>query len=227
MNADGRGPGAGPRVHATTILGVKRADSVALGGDGQVTFGDVVLKQGARKIRLLHDGQVVAGFAGAVADALTLFEKFETQLKSWDGNLRRAAVELAKEWRTDRYLRRLEAQLIVADVGSILVLSGEGDVIEPDDGIVAIGTGAPFATAAAKALRAHTELDARAIVGAAMQVAAEICIFTNDRLTIESIPPPDEEDGTDVAAGESPKEWDAISETTEQLPKSRTRRRKT
>ena len=175
------------RAHATTILGVKRGDTVAVAGDGQVTLGDFVLKHGANKIRLMHDGQVVAGFAGAVADALTLFGKFESQLKAWDGNLKRAAVELAKEWRTDRYLRRLEAQLIVADAESILVLSGEGDVIEPDDGIVAIGTGAPFATAAAKALLLHTEMDARAIVESAMNIAAEICIFTNDRITVESV----------------------------------------
>ena len=176
------------RAHATTILGVKRDNIVAVAGDGQVTLGDVVLKLGANKIRLMHDGQVVAGFAGAVADALTLFGKFDQQLKAWDGNLRRAAVELAKEWRTDRYLRRLEAQLIVGDAESSLVLSGEGDVIEPDDGIVAIGTGAPFATAAAKALMFHTDLDARAIVEAAMLIAADICIFTNDRITIESVP---------------------------------------
>lgn len=175
------------RSHATTILGVKRGDEVALAGDGQVTLGDVVLKHGARKIRTLYDGQVIAGFAGAVADALTLFAKFETQLKAWDGNLRRAAVELTKEWRTDRYLRRLEAQLIVADPDSILVLSGEGDVIEPDDGIVAIGTGAPYATAAAKALLAHSDLDARGIVEAAMGIAAELCIYTNDRFTIEVV----------------------------------------
>jgi ATP-dependent HslUV protease subunit HslV len=158
-----------------------------MAGDGQVTVGDVVLKHGARKIRLMHDGQILAGFAGAVADALTLFGKFETQLKSWDGNLRRAAVELAKEWRTDRYLRRLEAQLIVADGQSLLVLSGDGDVIEPDDGVVAIGSGAPYATAAAKALVEHTDLDARAIVEAAMKIAADICIFTNDRFTVEAI----------------------------------------
>lgn len=175
------------RSHATTILGVKRGDEVALAGDGQVTLGDVVLKHGARKIRTLYDGQVIAGFAGAVADALTLFAKFETQLKAWDGNLRRAAVELTKEWRTDRYLRRLEAQLIVADPDSILVLSGEGDVIEPDDGVVAIGTGAPYATAAAKALLAHSDLDARGIVEAAMGIAAELCIYTNDRFTIEVV----------------------------------------
>jgi ATP-dependent HslUV protease subunit HslV len=175
------------RPHATTILGVKRDGSVALGGDGQVTIGDVVLKHTARKIRLLHNGQVLAGFAGAVADALTLFGKFEAQLKAWDGNLRRASVELAKEWRTDRYLRRLEAQLIVADAESLLVLSGDGDVIEPDDGVVAIGSGAPYATAAAKALVEHTELDARGVVEAAMKIAGDICIFTNHNVTIEEI----------------------------------------
>jgi ATP-dependent HslUV protease subunit HslV len=181
------------RPHATTILGVKRGNEVALAGDGQVTLGDVVLKHGARKIRTLYDGQVIAGFAGAVADALTLFAKFESQLKAWDGNLRRAAVELTKEWRTDRYLRRLEAQLIVADPESILVLSGEGDVIEPDDGIVAIGTGAPYATAAAKALLRHSDLDARAIVEAAMGIAADLCIYTNDRFTIEVVQHEDDE----------------------------------
>lgn len=174
-------------MHATTILGVRRNGVVALAGDGQVTLGDVVLKHGARKIRTLHDGQVIAGFAGAVADALTLFGRFEQELKTWDGNLRRASVELAKEWRTDRYLRRLEAQLIVGDPDSLLVLSGEGDVIEPDDGIAAIGSGAPYATAAAKALIEHTDMDARAIVEASMAVAANLCIFTNDRFTIESV----------------------------------------
>jgi ATP-dependent HslUV protease subunit HslV len=174
------------RAKATTILGVRRGDTVALAGDGQVTLGEVVLKHGARKIRTLREGQVLAGFAGAVADALTLFEKFEAQLKAWDGNLRRASVELTKEWRTDRYLRRLEAQLLVADVDSILVLSGEGDVIEPDDGVAAIGSGAPYATAAAKALLTHTEMDARDIVEAAMRIAANLCIYTNDHFTIES-----------------------------------------
>jgi ATP-dependent HslUV protease subunit HslV len=175
------------RAHATTILGVRQGDNVALAGDGQVTIGDVVLKHGARKIRTLHDGHVLAGFAGAVADALTLFEKFETQLKAWDGNLRKAAVELTKEWRTDRYLRRLEAQLLVADLSSLLLLSGEGDVIEPDDGIAAIGSGAPYATAAAKALAMHTELDARGIVEAAMGIAADLCIFTNHHFSVESV----------------------------------------
>jgi ATP-dependent HslUV protease, peptidase subunit HslV len=174
-------------IRSTTILGVRRNGIVAMAGDGQVTVGDVVLKHGARKIRMLYDGAVVAGFAGAVADALTLFSKFESQLKTADGNLRKASVELTKEWRTDRYLRRLEAQLIVGDGESLLVLSGEGDVIEPDDGIVAIGSGAPYATAAAKALLAHTDLHAREIVESAMAIAAELCIFTNDRVTIATV----------------------------------------
>lgn len=173
--------------HATTILGVRRERGVALAGDGQVTLGDTVLKHNARKLRTLHDGTVIAGFAGAVADALTLFEKFESQLQAWDGNLRRAAVELAKEWRSDRYLRRLEAQLLVADAESLLLVSGEGDVIEPDDGVVAIGSGAPFATAAAKALASNTEQSAEEIVREAMRITAEICIFTNDRITVEAI----------------------------------------
>lgn len=177
-------------IRSTTILGVRRGGVIAMAGDGQVTAGDIVLKHGARKIRMLYDGAVIAGFAGAVADALTLFAKFESQLKAEDGNLRKASVELAKEWRTDRYLRRLEAQLIVGDGESLLVLSGEGDVIEPDDGIAAIGSGAPFATAAAKALIAHTDLSAREVVESAMQVAAELCIFTNDRFTIDSVEAP-------------------------------------
>ena len=195
-------------VRSTTILGVRRNDVVAMAGDGQVTVGDVVLKHGARKIRMLYDGAVVAGFAGAVADALTLFSKFESQLKMSEGNLRKASVELTKEWRTDRYLRRLEAQLIVGDGESLLVLSGEGDVIEPDDGIVAIGSGAPYATAAAKALLAHTDLAAREIVEAAMAIAAELCIFTNDRITIATV---------DGAAGSSSTDdvgQDAESEVT-------------
>ena len=169
-----------------------------MAGDGQVTLGDVVLKHGARKIRLMDHGRIVAGFAGAVADALTLFGKFESQLKAGDGNVRRASVELAKEWRTDRYLRRLEAQLIVADAESILVISGEGDVIEPDDGIVAIGSGAPYATAAAKALMFHSELDAVALVRAAMEITADICIFTNDHFSIESVSQTSEDSGDSV-----------------------------
>ena len=183
MTQDGNG--ARPRLRATTILGVRRDGNVALAGDGQVTIGEVVLKHGARKIRTLNDGQVLAGFAGAVADALTLFEKFEAQLKAWDGNLRRASVELTKEWRTDRYLRRLEAQLLVADLESILLLSGEGDVIEPDDGIAAIGSGAPYATAAAKALAGFTGMSAKEIAEAGMKIAADLCIYTNHHFTVE------------------------------------------
>jgi ATP-dependent HslUV protease, peptidase subunit HslV len=200
-----------PRAKATTIVGVKRGKGVAMAGDGQVTIGDTILKHGARKIRLMHGGQVVVGFAGAVADALTLFGKFELHLKSEDGNLRKAAVELAKEWRTDRYLRRLEAQLIVADRDSILMLSGDGDVIEPDDGIAAIGSGAPYAAAAAKALIQHTDLDAPAIVEAAMAVTADICIFTNDRFTIEHVGFSDDEDGDDErGSGEEGADGDEI-----------------
>jgi ATP-dependent HslUV protease subunit HslV len=180
------------RPHATTILAVKRGNQVAMVGDGQVTAGDMVLKHSARKLRVLFDGQVVAGFAGAVADALTLFSKFELQLQEWDGNLRKAAVELTKEWRTDRYLRRLEAQLIITDGESLLLLSGEGDVIEPDDGVLSIGSGSPYATAAAKALLAHTELSAEAIATSAMTITADMCIFTNHSLTVEVISARDE-----------------------------------
>ena len=197
-NRNNRSAQTRPRtIRSTTILGVRRNGIIAMAGDGQVTIGDVVLKHGARKIRTLYDGAVIAGFAGAVADALTLFSKFETQLKTADGNLRRASVELAKEWRTDRYLRRLEAQLIVGDGESLLVLSGEGDVIEPDDGIAAIGSGAPYATAAAKALVAHTDLDARDVVESAMRIAAELCIYTNDRFTIDSVEAPPEDESSD------------------------------
>jgi ATP-dependent HslUV protease subunit HslV len=181
--------GAAATWRGTTILGVLRDGVVAIAGDGQVTAGDVVLKHRARKIRPLYDGRVVAGFAGAVADALTLFDKFEQHLKAWDGDLRRAAVELAREWRTDRYLRRLEAQLLVGDPGQLLLLSGEGDVIEPDDGVAAIGTGGPYAAAAARALLRHTNLSASQIARAAMQVAADLCIYTNDQVTLITVPP--------------------------------------
>jgi ATP-dependent HslUV protease subunit HslV len=179
--------GSDHRLRATTILGVTRNGEVALAGDGQVTLGDVVLKHGARKIRTMHNGQILAGFAGAVADALTLFAKFDAHLKAWEGELRRASVELAREWRGDRYLRRLEAQLLVADPDSILIISGEGDVIEPDDGIAAIGSGAPYATSAAKALLRATDLGAREIVERSMAIAAELCIYTNDHFSVESI----------------------------------------
>lgn len=194
--------------HATTILGVKRGNEIALAGDGQVTMGDIVLKHGARKLRTLYDGQVVAGFAGGVADALTLFAKFETQLQEWSGDLRRAAVELTKEWRSDRYLRRLEAQLIVADGTSILVLSGEGDVIEPDDGVVAIGSGAPYATAAAKALLRNTELPAEDIVLRAMEITAEICIYTNNHFMVQVVRAgeAEAEAATEIAGAQTPSE---------------------
>jgi len=184
-----------------------------MAGDGQVTLGDVVLKHGARKIRSMDDGRIVAGFAGAVADALTLFGKFESQLKSSDGNVRRASVELAKEWRTDRYLRRLEAQLIVADAESILVISGEGDVIEPDDGIVAIGSGAPYATAAAKALMLHSDLDAAELVKAAMEITADICIYTNHHITIESVSLPTGDAELSSTAAESAESAKPVSKT--------------
>src|SRR5215210_2434759 len=187
------------RPHATTILAVKRDGRVAVAGDGQVTFGDIVVKHGARKIRRLHDGRVLAGFAGAVADALTLIERFEGQLDAWRGNLRKAAVEMAKDWRTDRALRRLEAELIVADSDSLLLLSGDGDVLEPDENVIAIGAGGAYAAAAAQALLAHTDLSAPQIVEAAMRVTARLCIYTNDTLLVEVVG--DEADGTDAAGG--------------------------
>ena len=179
---------ADARWHATTVLGVCRDGKVAIAADGQVTFGDMVVKHGARKIRVLHEGQVLAGFAGAAADALTLFEKFEAQLVTWKGDLRKAAVELAKEWRIDRELRRLEAQLIVANEQDILILSGEGDVLQPDDGIASIGSGSPYATAAARALAGHTTMTPIEIVKEAMRISSELCIFTNEHITIFSLP---------------------------------------
>jgi ATP-dependent HslUV protease, peptidase subunit HslV len=185
-----------------------RPDGVAMAGDGQVTFGEVVMKHGARKIRTLQEGTIVAGFAGAVADALTLIEKFEAQLKGWDGNMRRAAVELAKEWRTDRYLRRLEAQLLIAETGSLLLISGDGDVIEPDDGIAAIGSGAPYAVAAARALTTHTDLGAREVALAAMEITAELCIYTNNHFSVEWIAAIAEESETGDEAAEAERDND-------------------
>jgi len=170
--------------HGTTILAVRKAGRVALGGDGQITFGDTVLKAGAKKVRPLQEGKVLAGFAGSVADALTLFEKFEAKLKDHPANLPRAAVELAKQWRTDRYLRRLEAQLAVADNSHSFIISGNGDVIEPDDGVVAIGSGGSMALAAARALVANAELDAKEIVEKALEITADICIYTNRQITV-------------------------------------------
>ncbi|ORJ57663.1 ATP-dependent protease subunit HslV [Geothermobacter hydrogeniphilus] len=172
----------------TTIICVRKGKDVALAGDGQVTLGNTVMKHTARKIRRLHDNQVLAGFAGSTADAFTLFEKFDAKLKEFRGNLTRAAVEMAKDWRTDRVLRRLEALLIVADSETTLVLSGAGDVIEPDDGIAAVGSGGSFALAAARALTAHSDLDARAIVEQSLRIAAGICIYTNEQITVEALP---------------------------------------
>ncbi|HEX9810797.1 MAG TPA: ATP-dependent protease subunit HslV [Burkholderiales bacterium] len=173
--------------HGTTILSVRRGDRVALGGDGQVSLGNTVMKGNARKVRRLYKDQVLAGFAGGTADAFTLFDRFEAKLEKHQGNLTRSAVELAKDWRTDRLLRRLEAMLIVADRAASLIISGQGDVIEPEAGILAIGSGGPYAQAAARALMEHTELDARAIVEKALEIAADICVFTNRNLTIEEL----------------------------------------
>jgi ATP-dependent HslUV protease subunit HslV len=172
------------RFEATTILAVRRNGKVALGGDGQVTFGDTVMKSTAQKVRKIREGKVLAGFAGSVADAFTLFEKFEEKLERYPGNLSRAAVELAKDWRSDRYLRRLEALLAVADRENLYIISGNGDVIQPDDEIVAIGSGGAYALAAARALRSHTELPAADIVRRGLEIAGEICIYTNQKITV-------------------------------------------
>ncbi|MFZ5596325.1 MAG: ATP-dependent protease subunit HslV [Bacillota bacterium] len=174
--------------HATTIVAVRKGGAVAMAGDGQVTFGqNTVLKHRARKIRRLHNNSVLAGFAGSVADAFTLFEKFEGKLESYRGNLQRASVELAKDWRMDRMLRKLEALLVVADKDNLLVLSGGGEVIEPDDGIVAIGSGGSYALAAARALARHTDMTATEIVTRALDIAAEICVYTNSEITVEEL----------------------------------------
>lgn len=175
------------RIRSTTILSVRRDGKLAIGGDGQVTMGESVVKQNARKIRRLYNDKVVAGFAGSTADALSLFARFEQKLEEFHGNLSRAVVELAKDWRTDRALRHLEALLLVADAKNTYLVSGNGDVIEPDDGIVAIGSGGPYALAAARALASHTSLKSREIVEEAMRIAGQICIFTNERLVIEEI----------------------------------------
>ena len=174
-------------LHGTTILSVRRNGRVVLGGDGQVTLGNMVMKRGARKVRRLHHGKVLAGFAGATADAFTLFELFDAKLEKHSGQLARAAVELAKDWRTDRLLRRLEAMLAVADAESSLVISGNGDVLEPEDGLMAIGSGGAFAQSAARALLDHSQLDARQIVEAALGIAADICIYTNHEFTFEEL----------------------------------------
>jgi ATP-dependent HslUV protease subunit HslV len=180
-------PTRAPELRSTTILAVRHRGRVVLAGDGQVTVGQTVMKRNARKVRRLYQDRVLAGFAGAGADALTLFERFEAKLQQTNGNLKRAAVELAKDWRTDRLLRRLEALLVVADRDTSLVVSGTGDVIEPEDGLCAIGSGGNFALAAARGLVAHSNLSAREIAEAAMRIAADICVYTNDQLAVEEI----------------------------------------
>jgi ATP-dependent HslUV protease subunit HslV len=172
---------------ATTVLAVRHRDQAVMASDGQVTFGDTVVKQSARKIRRLYNDRILAGFAGSAADSFALFSRFEAKLEQYRGNLERAAVELAKDWRTDRILRRLEAMLLVMDPKLTYLLSGNGDLIEPDGGIIAIGSGGAYAMAAARALALHTELDARRIAEQAMTIAAEICIYTNKTLTIEAL----------------------------------------
>jgi len=174
-------------IHATTILAVRHHDHTVMAGDGQVTFGNTVLKQRAKKIRRLYNDSILAGFAGSAADSFALFSRFEAKLEQYRGNLERSAVELARDWRSDRLLRRLEAMLVVADKRSTFVLSGTGDLIEPDDGIVAVGSGGPFALAAARALARHSTLDAKQIATEAMTIAADICIYTNPNLTIEEL----------------------------------------
>ena len=175
------------QYHGTTILSVRRGESVAMGGDGQVTLGNIVIKASARKVRRLYQERILAGFAGGTADAFTLFERFEAKLEKHQGHLVRSAVELAKDWRTDRMLRRLEAMLIVADKGSTLIITGNGDVLEPEYGIAAIGSGGAYAQSAARALLDHTEMAAEAIVRESLGIAADLCIYTNRSLTLETL----------------------------------------
>ena len=174
-------------MHSTTILSVRQNGTVVIAGDGQVTLGDTIVKQGAKKVRRLYNNQILAGFAGSAADSFALFSRFESKLEQYRGNLERSAVELAKDWRTDRILRRLEAMLIVLDKTTTFLLSGNGDLIEPDDGIVAIGSGGPYALAAAKALANNTDLEARVIAEKAMAIAGEICIYTNAKIAVEEL----------------------------------------
>ncbi|GMR22687.1 MAG: ATP-dependent protease subunit HslV [Acidobacteriota bacterium] len=176
-----------PRTRSTTVLAVARDGRTAVAADGQVTLGETVMKHGAKKLRRLADGNVVAGFAGTTADAQALFTRFEAKLQEFQGNLERAAVELAKDWRTDRALRRLDALLVIADKEHILLLSGNGDLIEPDDGVLAVGSGGPYALAAARSLMAHTSLSAADVAREAMRVAAGICIYTNDNILLEEL----------------------------------------
>ncbi|MGH2441634.1 MAG: ATP-dependent protease subunit HslV [Chloroflexota bacterium] len=174
-------------MHATTVIAVRLNDELAMAGDGQITLGDTVMKHTAVKIRQMHNGRILAGFAGSVADALTLFDRFEIQLERNGGNLRKSAVNLAKDWRTDRFLRRLEAQLILGDPDTLLLVSGDGEIIEPDDNVIAIGSGGTYALAAAQALLRHTSMGATDIARSAMEIAASICIYTNSNITQQSV----------------------------------------
>src|SRR5947209_4694283 len=187
-------------LRATTVIAVRSGNQVAMAGDGQVTMGDTVMKNSAVKIRTMYRGRVLAGFAGAVADALSLFDRFETQLDRSTGNLRKAAVDLAKDWRTDRYLRRLEAQLVLADPSTLLLVSGDGEVIEPDNDVIAIGSGGQYALSAAQALLRHTELSAADVARSAMEIAASICIYTNDHITLHCV---DSELSAEAARGDN------------------------
>ena len=174
-------------IHGTTILAIRRKGKLAVAGDGQVTLNDTVLKHHAVKVRKIYNNKIIVGFAGATADALNLFDRFETKLERYNGNLTRSAVELAKDWRTDRYLRRLEALMIAADTDRMFLISGNGDVIEPDEDIIGIGSGSIGARSAAMALMKHTDMDARCIVEASMKIAADICVYTNETITIEEL----------------------------------------
>ncbi len=176
-----------PKIYATTILGVRKDGKAAIAGDGQVTLGNTVMKANARKIRKVYNDSILTGFAGAAADAFTLFEKFEGKLEQYSGNLYRAAVELAKEWRTDKYLRRLEALLAIIDKDHALIISGTGEVIEPDDDILAIGSGGPYALAAARALMNYTDMNAEQIAANALKIASSICIYTNEHITVDTL----------------------------------------
>ena len=176
------------KTRSTTIIAVQRDGQIALAGDGQVTLGNTVIKHGARKVRRLYQNRVIAGFAGSVADAQALSDRFESKLEETSGNITRAAIEFAKDWRTDRVLRRLEAMMIVTDGVHLYILSGDGNIVEPDDGIAAIGSGGSFAAAAAKALAKNTQMTAREIVVEAMRIAAEICIYTNDKVSVDHLP---------------------------------------
>ena len=176
-----------PQYHGTTILAVKHNGRVCVGGDGQLSLDDTIVKQRGRKVRALSDGQVLVGYAGAAADALALLDLFETKLKQYNGDLTRSAIEVAKEWRLDRNLRRLEADMVVADKEKMFLVSGQGEIIEPDEGIIALGSGGAYALAAARALVKHTVMDCRAIVESALLIASQICVYTNSHLTIEEI----------------------------------------